>query len=45
MTVPYGAWMGSRIHDSFWAPHDLLVDILARAVRAQGGDVQTVLGR
>jgi hypothetical protein len=27
MTVPYGAWMGSRIHDSFWAPHDVLTGI------------------
>jgi hypothetical protein len=27
MTVPYGAWMGSRIEDSFWAPHDLATEI------------------
>ena len=23
MSVPYGAWMGSVIEDSFWAPHDV----------------------
>ena len=27
MSVPYGAWMGSVIEDSFWAPHDLVVEI------------------
>jgi hypothetical protein len=27
MSVPYGAWMGSIEHDSFWAPHDLCVEI------------------
>jgi hypothetical protein len=27
MTVPYGAWMGSRIEDSFWAPHELATGI------------------
>jgi hypothetical protein len=27
MTVPYGSWMGSRIQDSFWAPHDLLAEV------------------
>ncbi len=27
MSVPYGAWMGSVIEDSFWAPHDLNVEI------------------
>jgi hypothetical protein len=27
MTAPYGSWMGSTIQDSFWAPHDLLVDV------------------
>jgi hypothetical protein len=27
MTVPYGAWMGSRIEDAFYAPHDVAVDI------------------
>lgn len=26
MTVPYGSWMGAALQDSFWAPHDLLVD-------------------
>jgi hypothetical protein len=27
MSVPYGAWMGSVIEDSFWAPHDVVVEI------------------
>jgi hypothetical protein len=27
MSIPYGAWMGSVIEDSFWAPHDLVVEI------------------
>jgi hypothetical protein len=27
MSVPYGSWMGSVIQDSFWAPHDLCVEI------------------
>jgi hypothetical protein len=27
MTVPYGSWMGSVIEDSFYAPHDLCVEI------------------
>jgi len=27
MSVPYGAWMGSVIEDSFWAPHDVIVEI------------------
>src|SRR3990170_7372963 len=27
MSVPYGAWMGSVIEDSFWAPDDLVVEI------------------
>jgi hypothetical protein len=27
MSVPYGAWMGSVIEDSFWAPHDLVLEI------------------
>ena len=27
MSVPYGAWMGSVIEDSFWAPHELCVEI------------------
>lgn len=26
MTVPYGSWMGATQQDSFWAPHDLLVE-------------------
>src|SRR5204862_4974320 len=27
MSVPYGAWMGSSIQDSFHPPHDLCVEI------------------
>lgn len=27
MSVPYGAWMGSVVEDSFWPPHDLCVEI------------------
>ncbi len=27
MTVPYGSWMGSTIEDSFYAPHDLAMEI------------------
>jgi hypothetical protein len=27
MSVPYGSWMGSVIQDSFYAPHDLCVEI------------------
>jgi hypothetical protein len=27
MSIPYGAWMGSVIEDSFWAPHDVCVEI------------------
>jgi hypothetical protein len=27
MTVPYGAWMGSTIEDSFHPPHDLVVEV------------------
>jgi hypothetical protein len=27
MSVPYGAWMGAVIEDSFWAPHDVIVEI------------------
>jgi hypothetical protein len=27
MSVPYGAWMGSVIQDSFWAPHDVVLEI------------------
>jgi hypothetical protein len=27
MSVPYGGWMGSVIEDSFWAPHDVVVEI------------------
>ena len=26
MTVPYGSWMGATQQDSFWAPHELLVE-------------------
>jgi hypothetical protein len=27
MSVPYGAWMGAVIEDSFWAPHEVVVEI------------------
>jgi hypothetical protein len=27
MSVPYGAWLGSVIEDSFWPPHELCVEI------------------
>jgi len=27
MSVPYGSWLGSVIEDSFYAPHDLCVEI------------------
>jgi hypothetical protein len=27
MSVPYGAWMGSTIQDSFHPPHDLVVEV------------------
>jgi len=27
MSVPYGAWMGSVVEDSFYAPHELCVEI------------------
>jgi hypothetical protein len=27
MSVPYGAWMGSEVEDSFWPPHELCVEI------------------
>jgi len=27
MTLPYGSWMGSRIEDSFYAPHELATGI------------------
>ncbi|NED99436.1 hypothetical protein [Phytoactinopolyspora halotolerans] len=27
MTVPYGAWMGSRIQDAYYAPHDVAVEV------------------
>jgi hypothetical protein len=27
MTVPYGSWMGATLQDSFWAPHELLVEV------------------
>jgi hypothetical protein len=29
MTVPYGAWMGATIQDSFHAPHEVAVEIQA----------------
>ena len=27
MSVPYGAWMGSVIEDSFWPPHDVCAEV------------------
>lgn len=27
MTVPYGSWMGSRIEDAFYAPHELATEV------------------
>jgi hypothetical protein len=27
MTIPYGAWMGSVIEDSFWPPHELCAEV------------------
>jgi hypothetical protein len=27
MSVPYGSWMGASAQESFWAPHELLVQI------------------
>jgi hypothetical protein len=27
MTAPYGSWMGATIEDSFYAPHDVLMEI------------------
>jgi hypothetical protein len=27
MSAPYGSWMGSVVEDSFYAPHDLVVEI------------------
>ncbi len=27
MTIPYGSWMGSVIQDSFYAPHELCVEV------------------
>jgi hypothetical protein len=29
MSVPYGAWLGSVVHDSLWVPHELCVEIQA----------------
>ncbi|TDC40065.1 hypothetical protein E1211_02180 [Micromonospora sp. 15K316] len=29
MAVPYGAWMGATIQDSFYAPHDLAAEVQA----------------
>jgi hypothetical protein len=26
MSVPYGSWMGAIVEDSFWAPHEVLVE-------------------
>lgn len=36
MSVPYGSWMGATIQDSFWAPHDLLVEIQDFVANTQG---------
>jgi hypothetical protein len=27
MSVPYGAWMGSVLEDSFWPPHDVCAEV------------------
>jgi hypothetical protein len=27
MTAPYGSWMGATIQDSFYAPHDVVVEV------------------
>ncbi|MGH2806771.1 MAG: hypothetical protein ACRDKT_05795, partial [Actinomycetota bacterium] len=27
MSIPYGAWMGSVVQESFWPPHELCVEI------------------
>jgi hypothetical protein len=27
MSIPYGAWLGSVVQDSFYAPHDLCVEV------------------
>jgi hypothetical protein len=27
MTVPYGSWMGSRIEDAYYAPHELATEV------------------
>ena len=27
MSVPYGAWMGSVVEDSFWPPHELCAEV------------------
>jgi hypothetical protein len=36
MTVPYGSWMGATLQDSFWAPHDLLVEAQAFLAATDG---------
>jgi hypothetical protein len=36
MTVPYGAWMGSRIEDAFYAPHELATEIQAFLAENEG---------
>lgn len=36
MTVPYGSWMGATLQDSFWAPHDLLVEAQDFIARTDG---------
>jgi hypothetical protein len=52
MSAPYGSWMGSVIEDSFYAPHDLVVEIqsfladhervFARATYSEVGVVYSV---
>ena len=36
MSVPYGAWLGSIEQDSFWAPHELCVEIQTFLADRQG---------
>jgi hypothetical protein len=47
MSVPYGAWMGSTIQDSFHPPHDLVVEVqtfLADHDRLYGKESRHELG-
>jgi hypothetical protein len=36
MTVPYGAWMGSRIEDAFYAPHDVATEVQSFLAEHEG---------